>query len=96
MKEKKEESRKYNIKKNCYMCVNYMHSYYQSEENPLLIQPADYCHDKGKNVALPDDFFYKEHDCCVLYPMRVAEFDEELQHEQNLSKIKEIVQKKYL
>lgn len=92
---KSNDNKETKITKNCYMCVNYVHSYLQNEQNPLLIQPADYCHYKGIQTELPEDYFYKPHDCCVLYPMSVAEIDPDLKDEVSPLKIKQVVADKY-
>lgn len=67
----------------------------QSKRNPLLVKNADYCMYKGMDVPLPSDFFYKEHDCCVLSPSQIADFDEDFDNTTDPLEIKRIFTKKY-
>ena len=80
------------LKRNCFTCLHFAHIR-EYGENPLNIYSRNHC--KLKNIELAMEECYKEHDCCLYDPHKVAALDPDFQELETHEQIRKMFEKKY-
>lgn len=85
------------LKKNCFICLHFRHVREQGS-NPLKVAVKNYCRlkwDKDGFARLTEEDCYREHDCCLYDPHKVAALDPDFQKLETHEQMTKLYEEKY-